>query len=589
MRTFGASIILGVLCAVICIGRASADPTEGGVMNVTCYTSESEVSQPSTDAQTGAKIRFVEEDGAADNAGIERDDRIIRLNDGVISKCTDLRQALSSRKPGEVVLVTILRDGVERTFSVALGSIKQPQKLNSWARGEVSVLGRSDTSIDLKGTAVLRILALPVSQTCDIQYAVTTDGAVLISGQFYPGEPNLTRLTGDQLTMIELLLPAGEYHLRTHASNNCRYAITRVIRYLSDFGRTFEDDSEFPPMVLRREAALVREIIHSGLSKYIDVRYFQAVFLDRLWGEHRQEILKRACAVVHDGYSGFMGADDIHSLGKKRFELVLRAAYPNFRVWYLQKMKREDPNPSTLPMVLFAFSARDVCERVEDLNLAQDIQGAERPRILLSLYVTNTQANHIDTAMTLQVVISKLEQIIHRLYGYSAKDIAIEAREGNCDLSVQNGVAGGGMCQNSGYAGAPIVQPEVPIVGVSSAPLSSKLNSSTVEAALRTVIGEAPQFDVLVENDNLIQIKIHGSKNLIIKSRNYWELIYLNIVPTKNYVHAIIEASYASGVGDALPPDEAFKGNTEAEFPSETRAALQKMVNAIAHAQGQAH
>ncbi|SHG15767.1 S1C family serine protease [Bradyrhizobium erythrophlei] len=589
-RRISTSLILAILLAVFQVDEGAAGP-DRAALGLSFYDPDPEYSQSANKGSiTGAEVREVRENGPADNAGIESGDRIVRLDDRAITKFSDLREALSLRKPGEVAEVSVVRDNATRIFPVTLEAQTKWPKPKSFARGDISVRGRSETTTRLAGTAILRVIALPVSDNCDVvKYDLVSRGVVLTDGLFYPGEPNLTRLTADQLTMVEVLLPAGVYRLRTRTQANCRYAITKVIRYLSEFGHNLEFDARLPPMILRRDAALIREIIGSGLYRYVDIKNFRAAFLDRLWGARRPEILKDACQFVRRGYGISGGGDDLRGVAKPRFELVLRAAERNYEYWVAARRREGDPNATQRPKPGGGFSDEEICRNVENLDLAQDAEDATHPRLKLTIGVRNTRANNIDTPMTSQVVVAKLERIIHRLYGYSAADVVMNFREGHCEVGVRDGLVMSGRCENSGYARAPVVQPENGVTGVLSGPLSTNLTPAAIEAALRSVIGELPKIDFLVQNGSLIQVKIHGSKNIIIKARSYWEVIYLDIVPSQTEVHAIIEPSYASGVGNGPPPDEAFKGNTEVDFPAEARATLQKIVNALARAEASSH
>jgi hypothetical protein len=63
---------------------------------------------------------------------------------------------------------------------------------------------------------------------------------------------------------------------------------TVVVRPLAEFKKIAEDTADFPPMNLRKEAALKREIIDSGLHKFVDVDNLKVVFTDRLGDARRR-------------------------------------------------------------------------------------------------------------------------------------------------------------------------------------------------------------------------------------------------------------------------------------------------------------
>tara|TARA_R100000027_G_scaffold50114_4_gene38803 strand:+ start:25020 stop:26603 length:1584 start_codon:yes stop_codon:yes gene_type:complete len=75
---------------------------------------------PSTN---GALIRHVEKGGAADDAGLLHQDVIIAVNGEEIDSASELRLEISQIAPGEVVHLTMIRDGEEISKAVTLGSL----------------------------------------------------------------------------------------------------------------------------------------------------------------------------------------------------------------------------------------------------------------------------------------------------------------------------------------------------------------------------------------------------------------------------------------------------------------------------------
>ncbi|WP_072351563.1 trypsin-like peptidase domain-containing protein [Flavobacteriaceae bacterium A100] len=68
----------------------------------------------------GFYIEEVEEDSGADMAGLKSGDVIQKIENIKIKKFTDLKGFLNSKSPNDVVNVTVLRDGKQKTFSVTL-------------------------------------------------------------------------------------------------------------------------------------------------------------------------------------------------------------------------------------------------------------------------------------------------------------------------------------------------------------------------------------------------------------------------------------------------------------------------------------
>jgi S1-C subfamily serine protease len=55
-------------------------------------------------------------------AGIQEDDVVTAIGETVVSSLADLARALAGKKPGDEVLVKVLRDGVVKALPVTLGS-----------------------------------------------------------------------------------------------------------------------------------------------------------------------------------------------------------------------------------------------------------------------------------------------------------------------------------------------------------------------------------------------------------------------------------------------------------------------------------
>jgi Do/DeqQ family serine protease len=68
----------------------------------------------------GVYVMEVVEDGAADDAGIKEGDVIIRINNTQINSKSTLLEAIGTQRPGDEVLVEVLRENKPRQFSVIL-------------------------------------------------------------------------------------------------------------------------------------------------------------------------------------------------------------------------------------------------------------------------------------------------------------------------------------------------------------------------------------------------------------------------------------------------------------------------------------
>lgn len=70
--------------------------------------------------RTGAFVRGLTEGGAAADAGIEPGDVIIKVNDVPVNNVTQLQEQIGRFRPGDNVVVQVLRDNKEKTFNVTL-------------------------------------------------------------------------------------------------------------------------------------------------------------------------------------------------------------------------------------------------------------------------------------------------------------------------------------------------------------------------------------------------------------------------------------------------------------------------------------
>ncbi|CAM1358095.1 Do/DeqQ family serine protease [Tenacibaculum sediminilitoris] len=72
------------------------------------------------DTEDGVEVTTVTENGGAEKAGIKKGDIITKINNVKISKFSDLKGQLTARRPGDKVIVTVVRDGNELEKLVVL-------------------------------------------------------------------------------------------------------------------------------------------------------------------------------------------------------------------------------------------------------------------------------------------------------------------------------------------------------------------------------------------------------------------------------------------------------------------------------------
>ena len=68
----------------------------------------------------GVLIERVTEDGPADEAGLQRNDIIRKVDGTVVRDNLDLISKIASRQPGDTVKLEVLRDGKPKTIKVVL-------------------------------------------------------------------------------------------------------------------------------------------------------------------------------------------------------------------------------------------------------------------------------------------------------------------------------------------------------------------------------------------------------------------------------------------------------------------------------------
>jgi serine protease Do len=78
---------------------------------------------PDEDAK-GAKITSVSEGSAAEKAGLKKGDIITRIDNEKITEADDVSRVIRSKKPGDKVAITYLRDGKEQKETIELGKWK---------------------------------------------------------------------------------------------------------------------------------------------------------------------------------------------------------------------------------------------------------------------------------------------------------------------------------------------------------------------------------------------------------------------------------------------------------------------------------
>jgi len=76
----------------------------------------------------GVYIGGLSENGAAEEAGLEKGDIILAINSRNITKSSELQEIIGSKRPGEKISLKVLRDNIEREFEVTLRNVNGTTK-----------------------------------------------------------------------------------------------------------------------------------------------------------------------------------------------------------------------------------------------------------------------------------------------------------------------------------------------------------------------------------------------------------------------------------------------------------------------------
>ncbi len=115
------------------------------------------------DKTEGIWIEDVTEDGAARSAGIKKGDVIVALNATKVNSVAQLQEQVGKHRPGDQVVVTVRRDGVEKVFNVILKNskgntsiVKESFSMLGAEFGDISQKDKDRLNID-QGVQILKI------------------------------------------------------------------------------------------------------------------------------------------------------------------------------------------------------------------------------------------------------------------------------------------------------------------------------------------------------------------------------------------------------------------------------------------------
>jgi len=78
--------------------------------------------------EEGAEVTEVAPGSAAETAGLREGDLILAVDDEEVTRETPLTVLIAAHEPGDVVVLTIERDGREREIEVELGEWSAPEE-----------------------------------------------------------------------------------------------------------------------------------------------------------------------------------------------------------------------------------------------------------------------------------------------------------------------------------------------------------------------------------------------------------------------------------------------------------------------------
>ena len=121
-----------------------------GMLGVTIRTMDGSLAkEKDVDFSKGVWVENVGENSAAEKAGIESGDIIIKVNDVLVNTSPRLQEIIANKRPGDKVKVTVKRDGKEKNFDVVLENSKGTTDIVKKEKKEVlNLLGADFETLD---------------------------------------------------------------------------------------------------------------------------------------------------------------------------------------------------------------------------------------------------------------------------------------------------------------------------------------------------------------------------------------------------------------------------------------------------------
>jgi hypothetical protein len=162
--------------------------------------------------------------------------------------------------------------------------------------------------------------------------------------------------------------------------------------------------------------------------------------------------------------------------------------------------------------------------------------------------------------------------------------LAFWYKQGNCDTWLESENMSRHLfnfCLQGGSFGAPLRSTDIEgawqIKGT-----RDKLTDKTIEETIRAVVGPVGKVELLDDTPLFHRFKLSGSKNIIIKSRSAWELVYITIVQQSGFIHGLLDGYYKYDLGTSPPSDQELRGISLNDFPNEANDLLRSIVTRLA-------
>lgn len=168
----------------------------------------------------GALITSVTEDGPADEAGLKKDDVVVKIDNKVVEDSQDLKNIIGFTSPDTEVEFTIVRDGKEKIIVIKVGS-KAESEL-----ADTSDLGKK-----------FGLTVKTIDEEIVEQYRNVQEGVGVIVVQVKPGSPAARAGIREGMVILEVnreeITDVGEFNeaLKLNEENGKAYLFVQFGRY----------------------------------------------------------------------------------------------------------------------------------------------------------------------------------------------------------------------------------------------------------------------------------------------------------------------------------------------------------------------